>query len=124
VGNGDVSEHDGNHLIPGEFATTTNRIRDFGRLTQGISHASAAVTDDHQRAEIETASAFDDFGGAIDEDDLLGQFFTAAFFEGIFRRVARRATTAAASPLTAIAASIATLSRFIKFSHSVLWVTG
>ena len=36
--------------------------------------AALFVTNDDQRAEAKTASAFHDFGGAIDENNLLGQF--------------------------------------------------
>ncbi len=72
VGNGHIPEHDWNHLVAGELAAAPDGIRDFRRLAEGVTDASTAVTDHHQRAEIETASAFHNFGRAIDEDDLLG----------------------------------------------------
>ena len=110
-----------NHLIAGQFAAAADGVRDFAGLAQGITNPAVLVTDDHERAEIETASAFDDFGGTVDEDDLFRQFFGAAFFKGVFRRITRGFATTAATTRTAL---IATLSSFIKFSHSILWVAG
>ena len=100
------------HLLAGEFAAAADGIRHFAGLAQAIAHAAAFVADDHQRAEIETASAFDDFGGTVDEHDLLDQFFAAAFVKGILRRIARRTCDGAHGRRRADRVAAATLSWF------------
>ena len=62
------------HLVAGQFAAFANGIGDFAGFAQTNTHTAPLVANDHQRAEIEAASAFDDFGGAVDEDNLLVKF--------------------------------------------------
>ena len=58
----------------GHFAAFADGISDFPRFAQTYPDFAAPVPDHDERAEVESAPAFDDFGGAIDEDDFLGQF--------------------------------------------------
>ena len=76
--NGRVLERNGNHLVAGQFAAAADRVRDFAGLAEANAHAAVFVAHDHERAEIETASALDDFGGAVDEHDLLDQLLGRA----------------------------------------------
>ena len=73
-----VLERDANHLGAGHLAALADRIGDLAGFAEANAHAAAFVAHDYQGAEIKTASAFDDLGGAIDEDDLLGQFLFLA----------------------------------------------
>ena len=73
--NGRVFERHGHHLAPSEFTAATNRIRNFRRLTKTESNAAFFVAHDNQRAEFETASALHNFGGTINKDDFLDEFF-------------------------------------------------
>ncbi len=76
--NGRVLEGNEHHLGAGEFAAATDRVRHFTGLAETDTDAALFVAHDHQRAEIETASAFDDLGGTVDEDNLLDQFLARA----------------------------------------------
>src|SRR5258706_11005783 len=69
-----VFKGDSNHLRAGHFAGLANRIGDLTGFAESDPHAAMLVADDDQRTEIKTASAFDDFGGALDEHNLLGEF--------------------------------------------------
>jgi hypothetical protein len=71
VRNRRVFQRHGNHLVAGEFAAATNGVRDFRRLAERDADFALFVADDDERAEIETASALDDFRGAVDEHHLL-----------------------------------------------------
>ncbi len=85
VRDGCVLERHADHLRTGYFAAFTNGIRHFPSLAQPNSHAAVLVANDDERTEIETSSAFNDFGGAIDEDHLLGQLLPGLLVEGRFR---------------------------------------
>ena len=56
------------------LAALADGIGHFAGFAKADADAALLVAHDHQRAEIESATAFDHFGGAVDEDDLLGQF--------------------------------------------------
>jgi hypothetical protein len=87
-------------LGPGQFATFANGIRNFARLSQPNPDFAAPVSNNDQRAEIESAATFHDLGRAIDEDDLLNQFLSLAIEIGVARLgggSAAPATTWAAS---------------------------
>ena len=96
VRNGRVLQRHADHLRAGHFAALANGIRHFAGLAQADAHAAVLVADDDQRAEIEAASAFDDFGGAIDEHDLLGQLLPGLLVE---RGLGLRPACAARGPV-------------------------
>ena len=98
-------------LRAGQFAAFANGIRHFAGFAQAHADAALLVAHDNQRAEIETASAFDDFGGAVDEDDLLDQFFTAlrVVIRFGFRTATSARTTAAAAATAAVTRCAAVL---------------
>jgi hypothetical protein len=75
VRNGRVFQFHRNHLGAGHFAAFANGIGNFAGLAKANSHFATFVADDHQRAEIKTTPALYHFRGAIDEHDLLGEFF-------------------------------------------------
>ena len=90
----------------GHFAALADGIGHFAGLAQTNPDAAVLVADDDQRAEIEPASAFDHFGGAVDEHDLLGQFLPGLRVEwsvpapaGCAGRDLARARRAARRPL-------------------------
>jgi hypothetical protein len=58
-------------LRPSDFSTLTNGICDLAGFAQTNPDFSALITYDNKSTEIETASAFHNFGGAIDKHDLL-----------------------------------------------------
>jgi hypothetical protein len=58
------------------FAAFADGFRNFHGFAETQSNFSLAVSSNDQGAEAETATAFDDLGGAVDENDLLGQFRT------------------------------------------------
>jgi hypothetical protein len=99
MGNGGIFERHADHLCASEFAPFADGISNFTGFSQTNPDFAALVSDNHERAEIEAAAAFDDFGGAIDEDDLLNQLLLASE-----SRVARLGCGPAA-PATAWAAS-------------------
>src|SRR5436305_1652740 len=72
-----ILQRDAYHVSAGCLATLANRIRNFPGLAQSHADAAFFVTNDDKRAEIETASAFHDLCGAVDEHNLLDQLFTA-----------------------------------------------
>ena len=101
--NGRVLEGNEHHLGAGEFAAATDRVRHFTGLAETDTDAPFFVADDHERAEIETASALDDLGGTVDEDDLLDQFLaraakSAIAFAGTFAAATLRRRATALPP--------------------------
>jgi hypothetical protein len=95
------------HIATGGFATFANRIRDFAGFAHAHTHAAFSVAHNHERAEIETTSAFHDFCGTIDEDDLLDQLFTA--LRVVIDFGFGPATSASRTPAAAITAATAAL---------------
>src|ERR1035437_457962 len=76
VRNGIALELDGNHALVGIGRTFLDGFGNFVRLAIANTNLALAITDDGERGEAETTSAFHYLGAAIDEDDLfnhLGQ---------------------------------------------------
>jgi hypothetical protein len=101
--NGAAFEGHGDHLALGDFAALANGVGDFSRLAKTHTDPAFFVAHDDQCAEAETAAAFDDLGGAIDENDFLREFRGLAIRTDEFSlafawTLAARATTAAATP--------------------------
>src|SRR5262245_28185137 len=95
VRDGRVFQRHAHHLCAGEFAAFANGIGHFAGFAEANPHFAALVTDDDERAEIEAAPAFDDFGGAVDEDHLLDEFLSLPF-GAEFARFSRRPASATA----------------------------
>ena len=74
VRNGGVTKRNADHLGTGHFAAFANRIGDFAGLSEADPDFAAFIADNDKGAEVKTTAAFDDLGGAVDEDDLFGQF--------------------------------------------------
>ena len=81
--------------------------------------APSLVAHDDERAEIEPASAFDDFRGAVDEDDLFDQFLRRAAIKVHFRRFGSGFGAAAA---TARAALCLRLRQFLSISATIFFL--
>jgi hypothetical protein len=90
-------------LVAGNFATFADSVGDFASFTQAHTDPATFVANDNQRAKIETASAFDNLGGTVDEDHLFDKFLLAVV-AGLVFRVGPGPTTAKPS-----ASSTATL---------------
>ena len=80
VRNGGILQGNGDHLLLGHVAAFADGLGDFHRLAQADADVALLVARDDQGAEAETASALDDLGGTIDENDLLAQLLAAAAF--------------------------------------------
>jgi hypothetical protein len=65
-------------VLARELSTLTDGVRHFAGFTQADTDPAALVANDNERAEIETTPALDDFGGTVDEHDLLDQFLRRA----------------------------------------------
>jgi hypothetical protein len=91
-------ERNTNHLVPGHFAPFADGIGDFAGLAEANTDAATLIAHHDEGAEIKTAPAFDDFGGAIDEDDLLDEFLALIAIRTLFGL----RTTAPAAAGTAI----------------------
>jgi hypothetical protein len=63
-------------LRTGEFPTLPDGIGDFAGFAQAYSDATPLITHHNQRAEIEPTATLDDFGRAVDKDNLLDQVLT------------------------------------------------
>ena len=61
------------------FAAFADRISNFAGFAEANADSALLVAHHHQRAETETASAFHDFGGTVDEDDFLDQLSSPSF---------------------------------------------
>src|SRR5687767_13848563 len=77
VGNGAVFQGDRNHLGLGDFATFADSIGDFTCLAETDADAALLVANNDESTEAETATTFDDLGGAINKHNLLAQFRSA-----------------------------------------------
>src|ERR1044071_3065776 len=73
VRDGVVDQSHRAHLGFGDFTSFSDGIGDLAGFAKTNPNAALLVTGDYQSAKAETASAFDHFGGAIDENDLLRQ---------------------------------------------------
>ena len=74
-----ILQGDAYHLSASQFPAFANRIGDFAGLAKADSHPTTLIPDNDQRTEIKAPATFDDFGGAINEDDFLGQFLFLTF---------------------------------------------
>ena len=57
-------------LLLGIFAAFADGVRDFAGFAETDADFARFVTNDNQCAEAKTASALDDFGRTVDEDNL------------------------------------------------------
>ena len=114
VRNSRILQRHTDHLRAGHFAALANCIRHFAGLAQTNSHSTVLVANNDQCAEVKTASAFDDFGGTIDEDDLLGELLPGLLVES-GRRLRPSAPPAAWSASRAVFAALC----FGWFRHSI-----
>ena len=103
-----VLQRNRNHLVAGEFAAATNGVCDFRRLAERDADAAFFVTDDHERAEIETTAAFDHLGRTVDVNDFFDEFIAAFAKIRASSRFTASARTAAGTTatLTATAAAL------------------
>jgi hypothetical protein len=92
-----VFQTNADHLVAGHFTTFADRIGNFPGFAKPDAHAPTSVTDHDQSAKIETPTALDDFGGAINENDLFGQFLALALLGGVCTFRAGPATSGAKS---------------------------
>jgi secreted protein with Ig-like and vWFA domain len=81
MGNRGVFQANTNHLRPGNFAAFADGIGNFAGFAEADTNTATLVADDNESAEIEAAAAFDDFGGAVDEDDLFDEFMAGLGIE-------------------------------------------
>src|SRR5881394_442070 len=115
VRNGNVFQTDSDHFGAGGFTAFADGIGDFAGFAEADTDPATLVADDDESAEIEAASAFDDLGGAIDEDDLLNQVLPLIAVRSRFRL----GTTAPAAARAAIGPGLFCRSFcFCWFSHS------
>ena len=98
---GGIAQRNADHLGAGQFATLADSVRDFTGFAQTHADFAALVAHDDQGTEIEPAAAFDDFGGAIDEHDFLGQLLLLVIEAELAGLAAWPATTASALASTA-----------------------
>jgi hypothetical protein len=100
VRDGRILQFHANHVAAGSFAAFANRVCNFAGFAEAHTHAAFLVTNHDERAEIETATAFDDLRGTVDEDDFLDQLFSAlrvVIDFGLRTTTTTRTATAAAS---------------------------
>src|SRR5436190_2220122 len=105
VRDGALLEGDVGHAGFGDFAAFADGVGDFAGLAETDANPALAIADNDERAKAEPAAAFDDFGGAIDKNDLLGQFLAlaiAAFTGARTARTTRTAGTTAFATVTAL----------------------
>ena len=81
VRDGRILQGDADHVLLGHFAALADGFGNFDGFAQANADMALFVTGDDQRAKAEAASAFDDFGGAIDENNFLAQLGAAGLFE-------------------------------------------
>jgi hypothetical protein len=62
----------------GNFAAFADGFGNFNGFPESNADAPAFVSSDNQRAKAEAPTAFDDFRGAVDENNLFGQLGRAA----------------------------------------------
>ena len=63
------------HVFLGLFDGLANGHGNFARLAHAESGVAALIADHHQRGEAQIFAALDDFGDAMDGDDLIFQIF-------------------------------------------------
>jgi hypothetical protein len=80
--NGRILQRNLDHPLFGHVAPFADGFGDFNRLAEAEADATAFVAGNDQSAEAEAAAAFDDFGGAVDEN----HFFAQLGRGGAFRR--------------------------------------
>src|SRR5262245_19821150 len=105
VRNGGFLQGDADHLRTREFTAFANGVGDFACFAQADADATTLVAHNNQGAEIKTASAFDNLGGAIDEDDFFGEFL----FLALQTRIALFGSRTALTPASSAGASFALL---------------
>ena len=115
VGNRVVPERNGFEMFAGRIGGFADGFGDFVGLAETDAYLALAIPDDEERAEAESATAFDDFGASVDEDDFfeqvrLGFVVASAARAAISAGTATTATTASTTLTTARATLIATRS--------------
>jgi hypothetical protein len=98
VRNGSVFQANIDHLVARHFATFSYGIGDFASFSKTYSDPTASISNDDQGAEIKTATALNHFRGAIDENNLLGQFLSSSLLVGVHSFRPRFAASPADSP--------------------------
>src|SRR3954469_15917665 len=99
-----VHERNRDHALLGIFAALPDRVSDFAGFAEADADFALFVADDNKRAEAETTTALDDFGGAIDENHFLGQ--VAILVAKIIALPARTASRTAPAEAAEAAATI------------------
>ena len=79
VRNGTIFERDFNQIFLGIVDALANGFGNFGGLAETDTDFAFAVADDDERTEGETTTALDDFGDAVNEDNLLLEFGSFRF---------------------------------------------
>jgi len=93
-------------LGAGDFAAFANGVGDFTGFAEADTDTPVFVTDNDEGTKIETASAFDDFGGAVDEHDFFDEFLAGL---GIERRFGLRASAPSAGTWASLLVTTALL---------------
>jgi hypothetical protein len=124
MGDGMVLEGDARHLSLGEFPAFADRVGHFAGLAQTHSDTSLLVAHHNEGAKAKTASAFNDFGRAVDENDLLREFGDSLATRG--KEFSPTFTWAAGATLmtteTPVPAACALAATFNWFCHSFFLV--
>jgi hypothetical protein len=92
-------------MPPGIFATAPNRIRHFRSFAKTQANATLFISDHYKCAELKTASAFDNLGGTVDENDFLDEIFAALIVKTLGGVRPTTPTTTTATPLAAAPAA-------------------
>ena len=71
VWNGSPFDGNANQVLLGLLNSLGNSYRDFGSFSFADTHIPLPITDDHQSAKVESLSAFDHFGNAVDKHYLV-----------------------------------------------------
>jgi hypothetical protein len=69
VGDGGVLEGDADHVLFGHFAALADGFGDLDGFAEADTDVTVLVARDNEGAKTETATALDDFGGSVDEND-------------------------------------------------------
>jgi hypothetical protein len=111
------------HQAPlGHISSFANGFGNFNGLAQTDADAALFVARNHQGAKTETAPAFDNFGGAIDENHLFAQLGIAAALMPAIRAAFTGRATAPTRTATraASASSDTTVGTFVNLCHNIL----
>jgi hypothetical protein len=65
-------------VLLGNIAAFADGFGNFDSFSEADADAAMLVARDNERGETKAAAAFDDFGGAVDENDFFAQFGRAA----------------------------------------------